>query len=139
MLGLLATPPVCHQATARFDFGATGFERFAAWRGKSGRRYVVSVYAIADCPDYEHAVALAIRREADGGRHIVAAFDLGAVPLAVLRGAAFAAARRAGASEVHLHLLAGSGRERLRVLDDLAPSVAPVSRGERPARPAPGR
>lgn len=94
-------------------------ERFGVWRGRSGRRYTTSIYSIEDCPDYEHVVALAVIRSADGIRRIVHAFDFGAFPLAALGGSAMAAARAAGASEIHLHLLAPDAEARKAVIADL--------------------
>lgn len=95
-------------------------ERFGVWSGRSGRRYTTSIYSLEDCPDYEHVVALAVIRAADGARHIIHAFDLGAFPLAALGGSGMAAARAAGASEIHLHLLAPDAEARKAVIADLS-------------------
>lgn len=101
---------------ARGDDG----ERFCAWRGLSGRRYVTSIYRFSDCPDYEHVVALAVRRDSDGRRTVLAGVDLGAFPIVALNGAAMAAAREQGANEVHLHLLADTADARSAAIEDLS-------------------
>ncbi|MGL4811848.1 MAG: hypothetical protein ACRCXM_08725 [Beijerinckiaceae bacterium] len=94
-------------------------ERFCAWRGKSGKRYVTSIYSFADCPDYEHVVALAVRRDWDGARTVIDGLDLGPFPLVSLGGDILEQARVRGATEIHLHLLADTAEARQAVLDDL--------------------
>ncbi|WP_406855408.1 hypothetical protein ABEG18_23190 [Alsobacter sp. KACC 23698] len=75
--------------------------RFHAWRGRSGRRYVVSAYEPGSAPDYAGMVALAVRRGPDGGLRVTGAVahEAGDAPLAAL-------APFRDADEVHLHLLA---------------------------------
>ncbi len=94
-------------------------ERFCAWRGRSGRRYVTSIYGFDACPDYEHVVALAVRRAPDGSRTALAGIDLGAFPMVALDNAAMRAAREQGANEVHLHLLAETAAGRAAAIEDL--------------------
>lgn len=94
-------------------------ERFCAWKGDSGRRYVTSIYSFDDCPDYEHVVALAVRREWDGTRTIIDGLDLGTFPVVALGSDLMAQARLRGATEIHLHLLAETAADRQAVLDDL--------------------
>lgn len=94
-------------------------ERFCAWKGKSGTRYVASIYGFDDCPDYENVVALAVRRAADGSRTIIDGLDLGPFPLFALDGDIINRARAAGANEIHLHLLAETAAERQAALYDL--------------------
>ncbi|MET0605534.1 MAG: hypothetical protein ABWZ80_03700 [Beijerinckiaceae bacterium] len=94
-------------------------ERFCAWRGRSGRRYVTSIYSFDKCPDYEHVVALAVRREMDGSRTALCGIDLGAFPFVALNGEAMKRARTQGANEVHLHLLAETQAARAAAIEDL--------------------
>jgi hypothetical protein len=94
-------------------------ERFCAWRGRSGRRYVTSIYSFDACPDYEHVVALAVRRGPDGTRTALAGIDLGVFPMVALDSAAMRAAREQGANEVHLHLLAETAAGRAAAIEDL--------------------
>ncbi len=87
---------------------------FRRWLGKSGRRYTVSTYPIADCPDYVDAVAIAVEAASglcvwigetgDGGPHLRHCL---------------AAAAWAGADEVHVHLLADSPKARRAAVRDL--------------------
>jgi hypothetical protein len=84
-------------------------ERFHAWRGRSGRRYVVSVYPAGSAPDYPDAVVLHVVRR--GGRRQIASLGLasrGAVP--------------PGVDEIHLHLLAQDDGARAGVIADLGPA-----------------
>lgn len=88
--------------------------RFRRRIGASGRAYLVSVYPIEACPDYVDAVVVAVdgraRRtvwlgdSADGGDDLAQALYQ---------------ARMAGATEVHVHLLAESPAARGAVLRDL--------------------
>ena len=78
--------------------------RFGAWRGASGRRYVVTVYQPDAAPEGPDGVVLAVRRDPDGTRRIVGAAVGGAVP---------------DADEVHVHLLAREPAARRAVLADL--------------------
>lgn len=92
-----------------------------SWRGRSGRRYVVGIYPLGGrgLPDIEGAVALAVKRTRDGEARVVglAASDPAGTRLAGLRWLALTRLR--GATELHLHLLAGSETERRAVLKDL--------------------
>jgi hypothetical protein len=94
-------------------------DRFWYWRGRSGRRYIHSVYALPACPPLPGAVYLAVRRGASGP----VAIGLGRFP-AILDGAS-ADRQRArlaalGANEVHVHLLAKGDQEAESIRADLA-------------------
>jgi hypothetical protein len=100
---------------------ALGERRFTAWRGRSGRRYVASVFAIGDdhALGFTDAVLLAVSAD----RRILAARE--SSPFGVE-----AALRRwqrsvavAGAAEIHVHLLAEDGISRRAALLDLMPEV----------------
>lgn len=92
---------------------------FSAWRGRSGQRYVVTVYSPEAVPDCEGAVLLAVTRDAAGERRItrVLALPATATPVAGISPAVTAMA--AVADEVHLHLVAGGEAERRRAVADL--------------------
>lgn len=86
-------------------------ERFHFWLGASGQRYVHTVYSLIDCPAVPAANYLLVRRDASGTCH---ALSVGRVSesapslnLAHIRqlGASM------GATEVHVHLLAGTSRQ----------------------------
>lgn len=98
----------------------------SSWRGRSGRRYVVGVQALAetDVSEVTDAVVIAVQRSGDGVAAVidVAMPGIGMPPRARLGWLSSMRAR--GATEVHVHLLADSEAERQAVLDDL---VAPPS------------
>ncbi len=94
-------------------------QRFQFWTGASGRRYVHTIYSLLDCPALSSANFVLVRREVDGQRTVLAISRLGAnspsLNLADIRhrGAML------GANEVHVHLLAESGRDSQLVEFDL--------------------
>jgi len=97
-------------------------DRFWYWRGRSGRRYIHSVYALATCPPLPGAVYLAVGRGATGP----VAIGLGRFP-PILDGTS-AERQRArlsalGANEVHVHLLAKGDQEAESIRADLASVV----------------
>ena len=94
-----------------------------AWRGRSGRRYVVSVYPLDEVDDgYAGALLLAVARDAEGRRQLVAARESGAAAVSGYNGQWLSAARERGANELHIHLLAASHSARRSTLDDLGVS-----------------
>ena len=93
------------KAASEADFGG-----FTSWRGLSGRRYVVSVYHPASVPDYGDAVLIAVGRNRQGGRRILAVGTGSPEPLAALPGCV----------EIHVHLLARDAGEKAQLLADLA-------------------
>ena len=95
--------------------------RFTAWRGRSGRRYVASVFASDDphALGFTDAVLLAVSAE----RRIVAARDSGPFGIEAALGRWQRAVTAAGASEIHVHLLAEDGLSRRAALLDLMPQT----------------
>jgi hypothetical protein len=87
----------------------------SAWRGQSGRRYVVAVYPLAQARDVDApgAVILGVRRGDDGLACIVGAGWNGTMAEAVELAAAD------GATEMHAHRLADSDTEREAIVEDL--------------------
>ena len=92
---------------------------FHYWRGRSGQRYLHTVYSLVGCPALPQANYILVRRDADGTREALAfgrtKDDAMSVNLAHLRheGA------KLGANEVHIHLLADTESERDQVETDL--------------------
>lgn len=86
-------------------------ERFHFWHGASGQRYVHTIYNLIDCPAIPAANYLLVRRDASGVCHPLSvgrvAEDAPSLNLAHLRqlGASL------GATEVHVHLLAGNANQ----------------------------
>lgn len=89
-------------------------DAFWYWSGASGRRYIHSVYPPDLCPVMPGAVYISVREDADR-RFVPVAIDI-ADAVGQLTGTFNAAA---GATEVHVHLLAQGGDETLRIRDDL--------------------
>ena len=98
------------------DLARHGFRR---WRGRSGRSYLVSTHAIENCPDYSGAVVLAVCSTTS---ELVWVGEAG-VGGDALRWALIGA-RRAGADEVHVHLLAADAAERCAAIADLAAAAS---------------
>lgn len=86
-------------------------ERFHFWAGASGQRYVHTVYSLIDCPAVPAANYVLVRRDASGVCFALAigrvAEEAASLNLARIRqlGATL------GATEVHVHLLAGNARQ----------------------------
>ncbi len=86
-------------------------ERFHFWSGASGQRYVHTVYSLIDCPAVPAANYILVRRDASGTCFALSigrvAEEAATLNLARIRqlGATI------GATEVHIHLLAGSSRQ----------------------------
>lgn len=95
--------------------------RFTAWRGRSGRRYVASVFAVHDghALGFSDAVLLAVSPE----RSIVAARDSGPFGIDAALTRWRDAVAMAGATEIHVHLLAEDGASRRAALLDLMPEA----------------
>jgi hypothetical protein len=95
--------------------------RFTAWRGRSDRRYVASVFAIQDghALGFSDAVLLAVSPE----RKIVAARDSGPFGIDAALTRWRDAVAMAGASEIHVHLLAEDAAGRRAALCDLMPEA----------------
>jgi hypothetical protein len=93
--------------------------RFTAWRGRSGRRYVTSVFAIHDpaALSYADAVVLAVAPD----RQVIAARDSGPFGVEAALSRWRDAAMSAGATEIHVHLLAEDSAGRRDALADLMP------------------
>ena len=109
--GLTAGKPTKTVAFAPLQaVGPTEFGGLTSWRGVSGRRYVVSVYHPTSVPDYGDAVLIAVGRDRQGGRRILAVGTGSPEPLAAL----------AGCQEIHVHLLARDAGEKAQLLADLA-------------------
>lgn len=86
-------------------------ERFHFWTGTSGQRYVHTVYSLLDCPAIPAANYVLVRRDSSGACFALAigrvAEEAASLNLARIRqlGATM------GATEVHIHLLAGNPRQ----------------------------
>lgn len=97
--------------TVSAGYAAPVSERFHFWVGASGQRYVHTVYSLIDCPAVPAANYLLVRRDASGVCHALSvgrvSEEAPSLNLARIRqlGASL------GATEVHVHLLAGNARQ----------------------------
>lgn len=94
----------------------------SAWRGRSGRRYVVGIHELAEpeLDDMGEAVVMAVRRDAAGHGELVSVAAAGESPRERLARNWVARARTRGATEMHVHRLAEDEAERRAVVADLA-------------------
>jgi hypothetical protein len=104
--------------------------RFHAWRGRSGRRYIFSVFPVdlqaadAGLPDFAEAIVIAVA-EFGGTRRVIACLQC--EPAASARQAFVAAALAAGARQWHVHLLAVDPRQRGAAIADIAALCHPLA------------
>ncbi|WP_279359325.1 hypothetical protein [Methylobacterium indicum] len=97
----------------------------SAWRGQSGRRYVVGIHALDDDPsEVGDAVVIAVRRGGDGTAELVAVTAAGETPRERLGRGWLTRARARGATEMHVHRLAEDAAARRAVVADLGGAVA---------------
>lgn len=114
--------------------GTSVAERFRAWTGVSGRRYVFSVFSLdegASLPSDGGAVVIAVDRQPDGKRVPLWIDDTGSYPQDFFRSERIGRLAATGRCELHLHLLAIDAAERQAVLIDLRGGlvVAPSGSG----------
>jgi hypothetical protein len=91
--------------------------KFRHWRGRSGRAYVFSAYAAADCPAYENAVLIVTARR--DRESVLTCLDLGAFPESRLARIRRRFAGRLDEFEFQIHVLAEREGERQILIDDL--------------------
>ncbi|MGE0213845.1 MAG: hypothetical protein AB7S41_19320 [Parvibaculaceae bacterium] len=93
--------------------------RFCYWRGRSGRRYIHTIYERSACPPLPGALYVAVASDAGGGKRALAVgrfppfFEL--LP-----------SLPEECTEVHAHLLSGSDAEARVALEDLCAVLAPA-------------
>ena len=92
----------------------------SAWRGRSGRRYIVGIHDLVEpeLDDMDDAVILAVRRDADGHGELVSVTSAGESPRERLTRGWMARARHRGANEMHVHRLAETEAERRAIVAD---------------------
>ncbi|SDG19468.1 MULTISPECIES: hypothetical protein [Bosea] len=122
------TPDLFDEAPAAREMplrstAALSERRFTAWRGRSGRRYVASVFAVDDTHalGFTDAVLLAVSSD----RRVIAARDSGPFGIEAALGRWQRSIMAAGACEIHVHLLAEDGMSRRAALLDLMPEANP--------------
>ncbi|WP_348645188.1 hypothetical protein [Methylobacterium sp. BTF04] len=113
-----------HEERLRTTAGLRGTPALvlSAWRGRSGRRYVVGIHDLAELEldDMGEAVVIAVRRDAAGIGELISVATAGESPRERLARNWIARARHQGATEMHVHRLAEDEAERRAVVADLA-------------------
>ncbi|MDF2601466.1 hypothetical protein QO001_004012 [Methylobacterium brachiatum] len=93
----------------------------SAWRGRSGRRYVVGVHPAGafDLDEMAEAVVIAVRRDDTGIAEMVSVATSNESPRDHLRRTWLDRVRTRGATELHVHRLADDESERTAIVNDL--------------------
>jgi len=93
----------------------------SAWRGRSGRRYVVGVHPASafDLEEMAEAVVIAVRRDDTGIAEMVSVATSNESPRDHLRRTWLDRVRTRGATELHVHRLADDAAERVAIVNDL--------------------
>ncbi len=94
----------------------------SAWRGRSGKRYVVGVHPLSEpeLAEMGEAVVIAVKRDPAGIAELVSVATSGESPREHLQRTWFARMRGCGATEMHVHRLAEDARARAAVVADLS-------------------
>lgn len=108
-----------------------GALNLSSWRGRSGRRYVVGVHALAEADVLEvtQAVIIAVGRDRDGVGRVVDVAAAGSEPRERARWAWLAKVRARGACEMHVHRLSEDEGERRAIIADLREETSTDSAG----------
>ncbi len=98
----------------------------SAWRGRSGRRYVVGVHPAGgfDLDEMAQAVVIAVRRDASGIAEMLSVATSKESPRDHLRRTWLDRVRDGGATEMHVHRLAENESERVAIVADLRVDTA---------------
>ena len=98
-----------------------GTLNLSAWRGRSGRRYVVGVHPLSetDILDVRDAIILAVRRDETGSARLIDITSAGPNARDRLRKSWMSTVRARGATEMHVHRLAESAEARRAIIEDL--------------------
>lgn len=93
----------------------------SAWRGRSGRRYVVGVHPAGgfDLDAMAEAVVIAVRRDESGIAEMLSVASSKESPRDHLRRTWLDRVRHGGATEMHVHRLADTEAERSAIVEDL--------------------
>jgi hypothetical protein len=97
--------------------------RFWSWTGRSGRRYVFSVYPPSACPAFCDAVLVAAVSDGPRRLRIISVRDTGAFPEPIVARAQREFRSFGPGLEFHLHLLPSSPKDRAATIADL--TIAP--------------
>lgn len=93
---------------------------FTFWHGATGSRYVHTIYPLLECPELPNANIMLVRRHPAGRAEVlhIGSVEHGALSLNLAE--VRHTASKLGATEIHVHLLAGSAEERAAIARDLS-------------------
>jgi len=93
----------------------------SAWRGRSGRRYVVGIHdsRTIDAEELLEAVVIAVRRDGIGNDNGIAKLVRVEACIDLAAARAFISGRPKSVTEFHVHRLAADTGERAAIVDDL--------------------
>lgn len=93
----------------------------SSWRGRSGRRYIVGVHPLVESEILEvtEAVLIAVKRDPSGTAHVIDIATAGSRPSEDARTRWMWSVQAQGATEMHVHRLADTERDRRAVVEDL--------------------
>jgi hypothetical protein len=118
-----ASRPVIREERLKTTAGLRGSPALplSAWRGRSGRRYVVGVHSARgfDVEEMAEAVIVAVRRDAQGYAERI---NIAAFPVEARNSKSrewLDAVRSDGCTELHVHRLASDTTERAFIVSDL--------------------
>ena len=90
------------------------------WHGRSGRKYIHTIYSFAAWPGHSNANILLVRRDSTDKREIIWAGQTGDIPGLTTDYGVLDRARKSGANEIHVHLLGDDELMRQCIVEDLA-------------------
>lgn len=115
-----ASRPVIREERLKTTSGLRGFPALplSAWRGRSGRRYVVGVHSARgfDADEMAQAVVIGVRRDDNGHAEIIDIVSNASISKAQDW---IKAVRASGGTEMHVHRLAEGAEERAAIVADL--------------------
>lgn len=118
-----ALAPQEHRLRPTAGLRGTPAVALSAWKGRSGRRYVVGVYDLIEPTTEEmgEAVVLAVSRDKSGIAQAVLVSTISDRPGCALPRSWLSDARKRGATELHCHRLCENDAERAAAAEDLRP------------------
>jgi len=111
------------QANAAGDCGGLA-TKFEFWSGATGTCYVHSVFRLTDCPELPAANIILVSRDGNGHAHVRHVGQTTEASPSVNLAAIRQRASQLSASEVHVHFLGQTPRERSMIAFDLESALA---------------
>jgi hypothetical protein len=122
------TRPAASVANAPLECLAGGAlaTRFHSWKGRSGERYICSVFPVqlederGGLPEFDEAIVIGVAHDALGRRRMLGVFESDASKDQMIADpSGLFASLKVSAVEWHIHLLAQDAHDRQKVIEDL--------------------